>query len=145
MRVLYLSSAPAGAIAEVFASLAAWGPKMFISPTLAGAPRSLGRYMLADDAKVLDLDDAETLRRLGVRPSEVVSPDRAVTQRWAKRIVDERRWDGVRWWSFHDPRWYSYGIWDRKDLRVIGVEPLSLEHPAVVEAATLFRRPRGSA
>lgn len=145
VRVLYLSSSPVGAIVEVFATLAVWEPRMFISPTLPGAPRSLGRYELSHDAKILDLDDAGALRRLGVRPSEVVSPDRTVTQRWARRVIDERRWDGVRWWSFHDSRWHSYGIWDRKDLRVLGVEPLSLQHPAVVDAATALRRPRAPA
>ena len=142
LRVLYLSSSPAGAIAEVFAPLAVWEPRMFTSPTLPQAPRSLGRYELAADAKILDLDDPEALRALGLRPSEVVTPDRAVTQRWAKRVVDERRWDGVRWWSFYDARWYSYGLWERRHLTLLGVEPLSLGHAAVVEAARLLRRPR---
>lgn len=129
-------------MAEVFASLAVWEPKIFVSPTTPRAARSLGRYRLAADARILDLDDAKTLQALGVRPSEVVTADRAVTQRWAKRVVDERRWDGVRWWSFHDPSWYSYGVWERRHLAVIGVEPLGLDHPAVVEAATRLRRPR---
>lgn len=142
-QVLYLSSTPVGAVAEVFASLAAWTPQMFESPAGPGARRALGRYELADSARILDLDDAETLRALGLRPSEVVSPDRQVTQRWARSVVAQRRWDGARWWSFHDSRWYSYGLWDRRDLRLIGVDPLSLDHPAVVEAATVLRRSRG--
>lgn len=141
--VLYLSSAPAGAVAEVFAPLASWTPQMFGSPAGPAARRALGRYGLADDANVLDLDDAESLRRLGLRPSEVVSSDRAVTQRWARTIAAQQRWDGVRWWSYYDPRWYSYGLWDRRHLTVTSVEPLSLEHPAVVEAAIVLRRPRG--
>ena len=142
MRVLYLSTSPVGAVVEVFASLAIWGPKMLVSPTIPGASRSLGRYKLADSAKILDLDDAEALRALGIRPSEVVTPDRAVTQRWARRVVDERRWDGVRWWSFYDSRWHSYGLWERRNLEVIDVERLALDHPAVVEAATVLRRQR---
>ena len=115
---------------------------MFVSPTIPGAPRSIGRYKLADRAKILDLDDAEALRALGIRPSEVVTPDRAVTQRWARRVVDQQRWDGVRWWSFYDSHWYSYGLWERRHLKVLGVEPLSLDHPAVIEGATMLRRPR---
>ena len=115
---------------------------MFESPARPRARRALGRYELAERASVLDLDDAVTLRELGLRPSEVVSPDRTVTQRWARAIVDKRRWVGVRWWSYYDPRWYSYGLWDRRHLTVTGVEPLSLEHPAVVAAATVLQRPR---
>ena len=145
MPVLYLSTSPVGAIVEVFASLAVWESKMFVSPTTPGATRSLGRYKLADRAKILDLDDVDALRALGLRPSEVVTPDRSVTQRWAKRVVEERRWDGVRWWSFHDSHWHSYGIWGRRHLSVLDVEPLSLDHPAVVEAATVLRRPRSTA
>lgn len=116
---------------------------MFRSPAHVGARRALGQYELADRAKVLDLDDADALRALGLRPSEVVSGDRAVTQRWARTIAEQQRWDGVRWWSYHDPRWYSYGLWDRRHLKVTQVEPLSLDHPAVIEAATALRRPRG--
>lgn len=141
--VLYLSSAPAGAVAEVFAPLASWLPQMFVSPTQPRARRSLARYELAESAEVLDLDDAAALGSLGLRPSEVVSSDRTVTQRWAGAIAGQRRWEGVRWWSYYDPRWYSYGLWDRRHLTVTGVEPLSLDHPAVVEAATALRRPLG--
>ena len=115
---------------------------MFVSPTTPGATRSLGRYNLADGAKILDLDDVDALRALGLRPSEVVTPDRSVTQRWAKRVFDERRWDGVRWWSYYDARWYSYALWDRRELSVISVELLSLEHVAVAEAANVLRRQR---
>ena len=139
--MIYLSSAPAGAVAEVFAPLGSWSPRMFESPSTPRARRALGRYELGDRARILDLDDAETLRTLGLRPSEVVSADRAVTQRWAQAVVKQRRWDGVRWWSFHEPRWYSYGLWDRRHLTVIGVERLALDHSAVVEAATLLHRP----
>lgn len=142
--VQYLSSAPAGAVAEVFAPLASWTARMFESPARPHARRALGRYELAERASVLDLDDPVMLRELGLRPSEVVSRDRAFTQRWAGAI-DKRRWAGVRWWSYYDSRWYSYGLWDRHYLTVAGVEPLSLDHPAVVEAATVLRRPRSPA
>lgn len=140
--MLYLSSAPAGAVAEVFATLASWTPAMLESPAGRGARRALAQYELADRAKILDLDDAEALLTLGLRPSDVVSPDREVTQRWARSVVAARRWAGVRWWSRHDSRWYSYGLWDRRELSVTSIEPLSLDHPAVIEAARILRRPR---
>lgn len=140
---LYLSSAPAGAAAEAFGSLPSWVPEMFVRPDLPGSVRSLATYELAEDAPICDLDDAATLVRLGLRPSQVVTRESEITQRWALRIHQERRWIGVRWWSYYDARWHSYALWDRAGLSVKQVERLSLDHPAVVEASDVIRRPRG--
>lgn len=140
--MLYLSSAGAGAVAEAFGRLAGWSALMLRVPGLPGATRVVARYELAERARVLDLDDVHSLTELGIRPSDVVTRDRTVTQAWALRAFGKKRWVGLRWWSYYDPRWYSYGLWDRRHLTVAGIEPLSLDHPAVVEAATVLRRPR---
>ncbi len=140
--VLYLSSAPAGAVAEAFGGVPLWTAAMLETPSLERGRRALASYELPDRAGVLDLDDPDALKRLGLRPSDIVTRDRAVTQRWALAAYREHRWIGVRWWSYYDPRWYSYGLWDRRHLTVTGVEPLSLDHPAVVDAATVLRRSR---
>jgi hypothetical protein len=140
--VLYLSSAAAGAIAEAFGRLVPWTASMLRVPAMPNADRAIARFELAEGAHVLDLDDVDSLRELGIRPSDVVTRDREVTQAWALRAFRLKRWIGVRWWSYYDPRWYAYGLWDRRQLTVNGVEPLSLDHPAVVEAATVLRRPR---
>lgn len=115
---------------------------MLETPSLERGHRALGTYELPDRAGVLDLDDPDALKRLGLRPSDVVTRDRLVTQRWALAAYRDHRWIGVRWWSYYDPRWYSYGLWDRRYLTVTGVEPLTLEHPAVLEAATVLPRAR---
>lgn len=140
---LYLSSAPAGAVAETFGELRSWMAEMFVRPGLPGSARALATYALPDDAPVCDLDDASTLVRLSLRPSEVVTRRTEATQRWALRIHQEQRWIGVRWWSYYDARWHSYVLWDRAALSVEGVERLDLGHPAVVEASDVIRRPRG--
>ena len=142
--VLYLSDAAAGAVAEGFGRLTPWSELMLRVPAMPGAVRVVARYELADGARVLDLDDVASLVDLGIRPSDVVTRDRTVTQSWARKAYARRQWAGVRWWSYYDPRWYAYGLWDRRDLVVVGVEQLSMEHPAVVEAATALRRPRDS-
>jgi len=142
--VLYLSDAAAGAVAEGFGRLTPWSELMLRVPAMPGAVRVVARYELADGARVLDLDDVASLVDLGIRPSDVVTRDRTVTQSWARKAYARGRWAGVRWWSYYDPRWYAYGLWDRRDLVVVGVEQLSMEHPAVVEAATVLRRPRDS-
>lgn len=138
--VLYCSNDPAGAVAEAFGGLTGWEPEMFDGPpALPGSALALATYD-TDRARLLDLDDAAVLLDLGLRPSEVVTRDREVTQRWARRVHDTGRWHGVGWWSYRDPRWHSYGIWARERLRVAGVEPLDLGHPAVVAAADVLNR-----
>lgn len=141
-RVLYVSSAPAAAVAERFGTLTPWTPRMFLTPELPGSRKALATYELDDGVTVFDLDDTRALQELGLRPSQVVTRERAVTQRWAREIFSRRRAAGVRWWSYYDPRWYAYALWERTGLRVRSVEPLDLDHPAVREAAEVLRRPR---
>ena len=138
--VLYASDAPAGAVAERFGDFAAWPPEMFDGPVALPDSRLALATIDAGPARLLDLDDAAVLVELGLRPSEVVTRDRRVTQRWARRVHDAGRWAGVGWWSYRDPRWRSYGVWDRSALRVVAVEPLDLDHPAVRDAAEVLSR-----
>lgn len=137
---LYLSSVPAGAVAETFGDLSVWVPEMLLRPALPGSVRALAAYELEESARVFDLDDPRALLEFRIRPSEVVTRDREVTQRWALAIFERKRWIGVRWWSYYDPRWYSYGLWDVRGLRVRDLTRLDLDAPAVVEAATVLRR-----
>jgi hypothetical protein len=74
----------------------------------------------------------------------VVSRDYARTRNWAKAIFDRHEWIGIRWWSYYDPRWTSFGLWDIDGLRLIDVQTLRLTHPAVEEASrTIVRQIRG--
>lgn len=116
--------------------------RMFVRPDLSGSAMAVGAYTLPDDTRICDLDDAATLMRLALRPSHVVTRQLDVTQGWALRIFEEQRWIGVRWWSYYDARWYSFAIWDRTGISVERVEPLTLDHPAVIEASDVLRRPR---
>ncbi|HVF76235.1 MAG TPA: RES domain-containing protein [Acidimicrobiales bacterium] len=138
--VLYLSDGPGGACAETFAYLSVWNDLLLLgSPLLPDSVAAIATYAL--DAAVCDLDDAARLVALGLRPSSVVTRERPVTQAWALRLFAEGRWAGVRWWSYHDPRWGSHGIWDIGALRLEGVEPVTLDHPGVGEAAEVLARP----
>lgn len=137
---LYLSDEPGGACAEAFAYLSVWDDSLLLgSPLLPGSMAGIGTFRL--DAEVCDLDDAARLVALGLRPSEVVTRDRTVTQAWALRVFTEQRCAGVRWWSYYDPRWGSHGIWDTDTLTVDAVEPVSLDHPGVLVAAEVLSRP----
>jgi RES domain-containing protein len=144
-HVLYLSDAAAGAIAEAFGRFPEWTRAILEgSPALPGSVRALARYRLADDVPVCDLDDPRQLRALGLRPSDVVSRDYVRTRAWARRLYESHAWAGVRWWSYYDPRWASFGLWDPGRLRVEEVVPLALDDPALLEASrTIARRVAG--
>ena len=139
--VLYLSDAAAGAVAEAFGAFDTWSEALFDgSPSLPGSVRALGVYELAPAAAVADLDDARLLVELSLRPSEVVTRERRVTQAWALRLFESGRFAGARWWSYWDPRWSSFGLWNLGGLRLLEVSPLERADTHVEEAARVLRR-----
>lgn len=139
--VLYVGDTAEGAIAEAFGSYASWTPAVLEPPPTApaGTVKALVKY--AGDPAILDLDDPEVLRDWSLRPSSVVSRDRPSTQQWARSMYNSGDYAGVSWWSFYEPRWASFGLWDVSGLMVAEPpEVLSLDHDAVLEAAALIRR-----
>lgn len=143
-QTLYLGDSPAGAVAEAFGWAPRWDAGLFRGPpSLPGSIRALVRYELPEATSVCDLDDAERLVDLGLRPSSVVTRDRAVTQAWALSLFESGSFVGVRWWSYYDPGWGSYGLWDHSRLALKGVQVLTAAHPAVREAAEVLVRPLG--
>lgn len=137
--VFYISSHPKGAIAEAFGPFAVWRPETFVNA--AGLPYSLARYHTPPDHGVVDLDDAHELLSRDLRPSDVVSRDRTKTQQWARRIYLSERGIGVGWWSYYDPEFHSYGLWDVTSVVVDGEPmPLGIDHPDVVGTAQRISR-----
>ena len=141
-QVLYLGDDPAGAVAEAFGSFSRWNRGLFRgTPSLGGKHAGLVSYELDDSAALCDLDDAYALVELGLRPSEVVTRNRLVTQAWALTLYETGSYAGVRWWSYDDPRWGSVGLWDDRQLTVADITVLDdLAHPAFVEAAAVLCR-----
>lgn len=140
--VLYLSDAAAGAVAEAFGSFDTWSAELFEgSPALPGSVRALAAYELSDLTPLADLDDPQRLVLLGLRPSQVVTRDRHLTQAWALRLFQSGSYDGARWWSYWDPRWSSLGLWQLDGLRLLEVSPLERADDHVEEAARILHRP----
>lgn len=140
-NVLYLGDSPLGAAAETFGDYPEWSKTLLATPRHApkGAVKALVHYR--GDPAVLDLDDPDELVTLGLRPSGVVSRRRAETQQWARAIYDTGEHQGISWWSYYEPRWASFGLWDYSGLTVVGdPEPLAMDHPSVVEAADIIKR-----
>lgn len=139
--VLYVGDSAEGAVAEAFGSYPRWTEAILDPPPAApaGTQKALVKY--SGDLAILDLDDPEVLQEWSLRPSSVVSRDRASTQQWSRSMYDTGDYAGVSWWSFYEPRWASFGLWDVSGLTVAGdPEPLTMDHDAVQDAAALIRR-----
>ncbi len=88
--VLYVGSTPECAIAECFGAFDVWDRVVIeAKPATPLVPRSrfaLAAYDLPDDSEIRNLDDASALVSEHLRPSNVVTRDRAITQAWAAKI-----------------------------------------------------------
>lgn len=140
-QVLYVGDSPEGVMAEAIGRFARWTPDIFDVPFLSvlGTVKALARF--EGDPSILNLDDPYVLQQFRRRPSQVVSRDRDITQRWARDIYDLGEDDGVSWWSYYDPQWSSFGLWELSELRqAADPEVIDLENDAVISAASSIRR-----
>ena len=142
----YFSADSSAAVGETFGSIAEWSDAMFEFPKLAGSRRALGVFHLPDGTPILDLDDPLNLSDRRLRPTKVISRNRRATQQWALSIHNEsmpaggaKVWNGVQWWSYYSPEWRVLGLWSAIP-RCIRVEPLSVGHPAVIDASISLSR-----
>lgn len=111
------------------------------SPSLPGSARAIARYELTGDEPVCNLDDARQLLAFKLRPSEVVTRDYTRSRAWAKRIYSTGRWSGVSWWSYYEPKWASFGLWNVRRLKIREITVLQLDSPALLEASRTIVRP----
>lgn len=143
--VLYVGDAPAGVCAEAFnvgKYRTGFSAAMLRGhPSLPNSVRALVSYEVAEPLAYCNLDDPRELIAQSLRPSIVVTRDYTISQAWALKIFHQNRWAGVGWWSYHDGRWTSMGIWDRDVITDFDVEPLTIEHPAIAEAASVLSIP----
>lgn len=144
--VYYVARDQQAAVGETFGDWPVWRDSMLDFPRLPGARRAIGVYTIPDTANLLDLDDGANLKARALRPSRVVARQRRMTQAWALSIFEERAfdgsrtWDGVRWWSRHEPEWPVVGLWTDSLLKFERVEDLSMGHVAVKDAAAALRK-----
>ena len=133
---IYLSTVPAASVAELLIVLRT----QRLRPqhlTTEGFPYALAGI---DEGaiEVLDLDDPRNLAARDLHPSGVATRVRRRTQRLALRLYEEGV-DGLAWWSTIEASWINVTLFDDRAagrLTVVGEpEPLTLDHPAVREAA----------
>jgi hypothetical protein len=107
----------------------------------AGVPLALAQLAFHDDTRVMDLDDPAALVDAGLRPSEVATRTRSVTQSYALRLFDEHPGlYGLRWWSTVEASLFNLTLFDRAQpqLEIVEVTPLTIGGFAVREAAELL-------
>jgi hypothetical protein len=100
-------------------------------------------YALAsiDDSAVdglLDLDDPRSLVGRSLRPSSVATRNRKLTRPMARAIYEEGV-PGFEWWSTIEASWINVTLFEDRVVDRLTLaaepEPLTLDHPAVREAA----------
>ena len=135
---LYLSQEPIAAVAEQIAHLR--GQSLVDSDLDRGGLRlAMVELDAPIERRMHDLDEPRILSRWRLRPSEVATRRRSVTQKWAARIFRGRGspW-GVRWWSTLEASWLHVTLFDRGAARLRIRHPperLTADHPAVRRAA----------
>ena len=103
-----------------------------------GLPLTLAALELDDVVEVVDLDDPRVLVRERLRPSEVATRRREVTQHQARALHGVRpRAAALRWWSTFEASWANYTVFDRAlpALSVVGMRELTIEDDSVAGAA----------
>ena len=138
--VLYLSDR---ALSSVVEQLARFRGQRLVPSLLRrrGLPLGLAEIEIADPVELVDLDDPVVLRRERLRPSAVATRHRGITQPQARRLhTRQPEASGLRWWSTYESLWMNVTLFDRAatQLRLQSVRALTVEDPAVVDAADFF-------
>jgi hypothetical protein len=140
-EIFYAAESPEAAIAEAFGRHPLWTTSMLVGiPSLPGSIHALATYELDDAAQLFDLDDAQNLVALRLRPSDVVNRDYTVTQGLALQIFTTGVSSGLRWWSFYNPAWANNGVWNKVALTVVDIHPLLITDAVLVSAARTISR-----
>lgn len=143
--VLYLAETPEHAVAELIQQYR--GRRLAANHLrVAGHSLALVSVHLPDPVRsdIIDLCDPEVLVRIRIRPDQLASRDRHLTQRIAAEIHANDK-AGLRWWSALTGDWHTVVVFrDRirsARPRYGTPEPLALDHAAVREATAALGIP----
>jgi len=140
---LYMSVEPVSAVSEQIQRLA--GTSLEAADLVRrGLPLALATIDFDDRGEIVDLDEPKVLVGEKMRPSQVATNDRSITQAGASEIfMRHPEAAGIRWWSTIEALWPNVTIFDRAGdlLAVEDVHPLELGDGIVVEAAEYLGLP----
>jgi hypothetical protein len=135
--VLYVSRVSAAPVAEHLRDLQA---RTVTNRHLVRDGAQLSLAEVDDDAldDLLDLDDPRNLVARELRPSGVATRNREATQPMALALYEDGL-PGFEWWSTIEASWINVTLFEDRvidKLTLVGEpEPLTLDHPAVRDAA----------
>lgn len=135
---LYVSQEPHAAIAEQLAPFRGTGALEQSMLERFGRRLTLAALELSDDAELLDLDQPRVLVRERLRPSQVATRARTVTQAHAAALHERHAAAvGLRWWSILESSWLHVTLFDRgaPALSVEDVRALDTRDEDVLRAA----------
>ncbi|MGN6257353.1 MAG: RES family NAD+ phosphorylase [Solirubrobacterales bacterium] len=138
---LYVAEQAVSAVAELLAPFRGTGKLLPSMLVRYGTPLALAALELEDGVTAIDLDDPATLIATDLRPSQVATRRRGVTQRQAAEVYESHPTAlGIRWWSTLESTWINWTLFDRAaaSLTVAETEELTIDHPVVTEAADLL-------
>ncbi|HEY5286618.1 MAG TPA: RES domain-containing protein [Solirubrobacteraceae bacterium] len=138
---LYVSETPVSVVVEGLASFRGAPTLTNGMLTRAGVRLALAQLELHDDGQLVDLDNPRTLIDTELRPSEVATGIRSVTQSYVLRLLDAQPGLlGLRWWSTIEASLINLTLFDRAqhELSVIDVTPLTVADVVVREGADLL-------
>lgn len=139
---MYLAEAPVSAVAEALAPFRSSGELTAEMLVRAERPLTLATLSLEiGEEALLDLDDGAVLAAERIRPSQVVTRDRGVTQAWARELHERRpQAPGLRWWSTLEGAWINVTLFDRAApaLRLTELAALDVADEVVGEAAAFL-------
>ena len=137
--VLYSSKNPVAAIAEWIQMFRTRPLRSVHFGPARGLVRALARLELSDAISLVDLDDPHVLVQQAIKPSELMTHARQITQKWAARLHDQGC-PGFLWPSALESQWINATLFEtrvRNHLRLVGEsQSLTTEMPEVRQAAT---------
>ena len=137
---LYLSEQPLSCIVE---QLARFRGQRLSAALLRrrNLPLALAEVELSAATELVDLDDPTVLRRERLRPSQVATRARELTQPQARALHESHPdTDGLRWWSTFESLWANVTLFDRAAprMRLVSVRALGLADEETVAAAEIL-------
>jgi hypothetical protein len=138
---LYVAEEAVSAVAELLAPFRGTGKLLPSMLVRYEKPLALAAIELEEGVTVVDLDDPSTLIATNLRPSQVATRKRTVTQRQAAEVYEHHPESiAIRWWSTLESSWINWTLFDRAaaSLGIGEIDELTVEHPVVLEAADLL-------
>jgi hypothetical protein len=140
---LYVSEEPLSPVVE---RLARFRGRPLTSDKLVsfGRELALATLELSADAELVDLDEPRVLVTERLRPSQIATNDRSVTQAQASELFDgHAEAVGLRWWSTFESLWANVTLFDRAEptLQVADIHLLDVGDDVVREAAEFLGLP----